>query len=424
MAHDKAYAKVAPLAVGKKMITVFPTKCSGDQLYSLYAALLSIIRVHNEVSEISLKNNLEKIILKRLNRKNMDVAQQAPLLCTGLCIARKDCFQRFIDFLSTGRKARIHHVFNFLELGAGQVLLKNLSTWSSDHLTRFIQTIGNHVQPPVLYDGPHTLSIQESITERFQGFLSSTINELSRRIDDDAIQALHILGSDLSLAPWKREIEYGQEMQTLRHRNARRTNLTLTKIQETLQNGPPANAADLKNLTVDVLEDLAYRIRNHSTNDWRQYWNDTQSSHDTYMEPKHENMCRDTLLSDLELKLEKFNVDALPEPQYAEEKRGDIRVSYGSNLAVPIEIKRNSNADIWRGIPEQLVSKYTRDPKSDGFGIYLVFWFGTEYMKIAPPSGPIPGSPQELKRLLVNHIAPELKNLISVVVIDVCNPPS
>ncbi|MCY4158818.1 MAG: hypothetical protein OXF48_04345 [Bacteroidetes bacterium] len=423
MANDETeeYAKVASLAVGRKMITIFPTKCSGDQLHSLYAVLLNIIKLYDQTSDILMKEELEKIVLKRLNRKNMDIAQQAPLLCTGLCIVKENCFQRFIDFLSTGRSARIRHVFNFLELGAGQVLRTKLRQWSSGELSRFIQTVGYDVKPPVSYNGPHTLSTQEFITIRFQDLLNSCTKELSSRIDNDTILALSKLESDPNLVAWKRPIQQAQEVQTRRKRTAKKIDLSLTEIQGALQNAAPANVADLKNLTVDVLEDLAYRIRDYSTNDWRQYWNRWPSSHDIRMEPKHENVCRDILLSDLELKLEKFNVDVSPEAQYAEEKRADIRVSYGSSLAIPIEVKKSSHHNIWRGITHQLVPKYTRDPKADGFGIYLVFWFGAQHMNIAPPSGRIPKSPQELKHLLENQIPPELEHMISVVVIDV-NP--
>ncbi len=127
------------------------------------------------------------------------------------------------------------------------------------------------------------------------------------------------------------------------------------------------------------------------------------------------------MLSDLKRMLKPYQIDAQPEGQYADDKRADIRICYGSNLAIPIEIKKNSSRDLWRGITEQLVPKYTRDPKADGNGIYLVFWFGAEqkYMRIAPSEGGVPAKPEDLKRLLERGLRPTLKNKIHVVVVDV-----
>ena len=119
------------------------------------------------------------------------------------------------------------------------------------------------------------------------------------------------------------------------------------------------------------------------------------------------------------LSLRSSNIDTLSEARYAEETRTDIRVSYGSKFAVPIEIKKNGSKDIWRGIPEQLVAKYARDPKAESYGIYVVLWFGAEYMKIVAPQGGLPKDPQELQNLLKKHLNPVLKEKIHVVVIDV-----
>ncbi|MCY3629534.1 MAG: hypothetical protein OXG94_05910, partial [Bacteroidetes bacterium] len=53
-------------------------------------------------------------------------------------------------------------------------------------------------------------------------------------------------------------------------------------------------------------------------------------------------------------------------------------------------------------------------PQADGYGIYLVFWFGTKYIK-----GGTPNDPKELKSLLEKKLDPTLRKKIHVVVIDV-----
>ena len=94
---------------------------------------------------------------------------------------------------------------------------------------------------------------------------------------------------------------------------------------------------------MDLLQELAGRIRTDNTDDWRQYWNEP---HGQSPSPKHEDHCRDALLSALRQRLPQ-GVDAQPEGQYANDKRADIRVSY-RDFHVPVEIKRNKHRDLWK----------------------------------------------------------------------------
>ena len=103
--------------------------------------------------------------------------------------------------------------------------------------------------------------------------------------------------------------------------------------------------------------------------------------------PKHEDTCRDALLSDLRRVLPQ-EIDAQPEGQYANDKRSDIRVFF-SGFNVPVEIKKNNHRDLWKAIKNQLIAKYTQDPNSNGYGIYLAFWFGRKYTQ-REPSGTQP----------------------------------
>ncbi|MDE0214241.1 MAG: hypothetical protein OXN22_09205, partial [Deltaproteobacteria bacterium] len=92
---------------------------------------------------------------------------------------------------------------------------------------------------------------------------------------------------------------------------------------------------------------------------------------------------------------------------------------------VPVEIKKSTNDDLWKAIRNQLIAKYTRDPEVDGYGIYLVFWFGRDRCK-RPPTGPTPETPEALQdRLLATaNLSPEERRKISVIVIDVSKPES
>ena len=88
---------------------------------------------------------------------------------------------------------------------------------------------------------------------------------------------------------------------------------------------------------------------------------------------------------------------------------------------VPIEIKKNSHQDLWSAIKNQLIAKYTRDPETEGYGIYLVFWFGKELCK-PPGSGTRPQSATELKERLIDSLTTDEQHKISICVVDVAEP--
>ena len=416
MAFDKTYAQIAPLAASR-MFSVFPTRCNERQLESLRVALWSAILARGISTE-----ELQKIVLKRLDRKNMDIAQRAQWLCAGVHAARDRCLPLLVEFLSTGHESRIRRVLGFFVPDGGNFILQSADDWSPEEMSQLIQALGRRVQRPGFQDGPHFLSEKEINRNKFLSLLTPWIQKLAGRSDDDAVEALASLVTDPDLTAWKPEIERAQEEQGLKLRAAKRPDLNLGKIQKALQGGPPASAADLAALTTDVLEELADRIHKGSTNDWRQYWHRDPGSGKPE-KPQYENDCRDALLSDLKEMLKKYRIDAQSEVQFADEKRPDIRVSFGSDLAIPIEIKKTNHRDIWRGISEQLVANYTRNPEADGFGIYLVFWFGIRYMKVIAPEKtegrPIPNGPEELKSLLEKQLDPPLSEKIHIVVIDV-----
>jgi hypothetical protein len=186
----------------------------------------------------------------------------------------------------------------------------------------------------------------------------------------------------------------------------------------TLRNEQPANVADLAALTLDVLRDLAKEIRHSATDDYLQLWNETPRRKPT--RPKHEDACRDALLSRLESRLRRLDVGAQPEGHYAEDKRADVRVS-SSGFNVPIEIKKNSHRDLWHAIHTQLIAKYTRDPGAGGCGIYVVLWFGAR-LTTNPREGGKPRSPAELEQRLESTLSAEEARRISVCVIDASAP--
>ena len=417
MVSDDAYTFVAKLSV-RRMFTVFPTRCTARQLQSLRVVLQIAILAQGMPDK-----ELKKLTLRRLKRKKMDIGQRALWLCSGLFVAHDICLPLLTDFLSHKSGFRMHHIIDFLAPTSHihPLLLSVVHGWESQDISHLLQTIGEQIKPP----DPHKLdglaSTQSMVSEQpFIDLFIFWIQMLSKRIDANSAQELDALASNPNLLDWKPILLQAQNDQSRLRRLAERPALDVEQIQRALQNGPPINASDLTSITVDTLEKLADDIRNGNTSDWRQYWHwDQQARRPT--NPQSENYCRDALLSDLKRMLEHHQIDARPEGYYADDKRADIQASFGTRLAVPIEIKKNSHLNIWRGISEQLVPKYTRDPKADGNGIYLVLWFGAEkkYMRIVPPQGTLPNKPEELKALLEKGLDPSLRNKIHIVVVDV-----
>ena len=149
---------------------------------------------------------------------------------------------------------------------------------------------------------------------------------------------------------------------------------------------------------------------------WRPFWN--EGPHREPIAPRHENSCRDALLSRLRERLPPA-ADAQPEGRYAEDRRADVRVACGG-FHVPIEVKKDSHRDLWSALHDQLIAHYAQDPATDGYGIYMVFRFGEGGPP--PPDGPPPRSADELQARLAESLsAPEARR-ISVCVIDVSPP--
>ena len=144
-----------------------------------------------------------------------------------------------------------------------------------------------------------------------------------------------------------------------------------------LDNGPPANATDLRELFVDRLERIGRRMRTTPENLWRQYWN--EDSHGRPTGPKPEESGRDSLLVMLESELPE-GCKIQKEVAVAGDRRADLTVICG-DLHLPVEIKKAGHRDVWGAASEQLLAKYATDPSTGGVGIYVVLWFGQDYAR-------------------------------------------
>ena len=251
--------------------------------------------------------------------------------------------------------------------------------------------------------------------------IADAITALSKNPSMAASEALDILIEERDAEPWIPAITSAVDLQARSRREKEFEHCDIGQVVRTLDAGSPANSGDLAALVFDQLSEISEKTRGGSTTDWRQHWN--VDKYNRPERPKPEDACRDALLSDMQDRLERLGVDAQPEGEYADDTRADIRV-YCSGFSVPVEIKRSCHEDLWTAMAEQLITHYTRSRGAEGYGIYLVFWFGNiDACEPTKCSGWTPKTAEDVRRKLQDLVPEHKKSLISICVVDVSAPP-
>ena len=226
--------------------------------------------------------------------------------------------------------------------------------------------------------------------------------------------------ADDRLSAWHSKLEFTRDQQMRLHRDASYEPMSVADVLQLLRNGPPTNVADLHALLCDHLREAGDDIRGDNSDPWRDFWEDERAQNPA--RPRHEETCRHILLRILRRRLPN-GIDAQPERQYAAGRRADISVSH-KDFNVPIEIKKNTHPDLWTAIENQLIAKYTTDPATGGYGIYVVLWFGPTMKGYQhhPFDGERPRTPDDLARKLNESLSQKQGRKIAVVVLDVTKP--
>ena len=388
------HAQVARFA-SLPLLKAFPLRGKSRQLEALGCLLWAALRHAS-------REPFTRLIASKLSRTSMNAGQRVHWLAVGVAASPNAYVDRLEAFVHEGQESRIRHLAAFLVQFDLSPLLVEVSGVPA--LRLFIRLIGRSFGPS---------NTQES------GRAHDFIQRLAGFSGKEASDALEALASDDTLAHWREVLFRARDRQRVIRRDAAYHHPDIVQVCQTLNHGAPANAGDLAALVVERLGEIADRIRTANTNDWRPYWNEDQHRRPT--EPKHENSCRDALLSKLRELLPK-EADAQPEGQYVSDKRSDIRVDVAcGGFQVPVEIKKDGNPTLWSALRNQLIERYTRDPATHGYGVYLVFWFGGEHTPLAS-AGTRPVSAAELRERLTSTLSAEEARKISVVVMDVTPP--
>ena len=401
LAHDKDHAEVARYA-SLPLLRAFPTRCK--QIRTLHHLLWAAIQYAD-------RSSLQELIGRKLSRTSLTVAQRVHWLVAGVSVSPETYMDPLEDFVRD-REHRIEHLPAFF--CPEDSVRFSFDALGISGLKRLIRLVGSYVEPRQDWFGSfvfHSMSAS--------GLVHNLIRHLAKFPAKEARNALASLCSDTALVRWQSLLSEAQENQRVIWRDAGFSHPNIEQVCKTLSNDDPANAADLAALVVDWIHEIAEEIQTGNTDDWRPYWN--EDSYGRPCSPKPENSCRDALLSKLKESLP-HGVDAQPEGSYANDARADIRISC-CNFNVPVEIKKSCHRDLWSAIKTQLIAQYTRDPDADGYGIYLVLWFGyTEDCRPAMGSGPQLKGASELENRLSSTLSAAENLKISICVIDVAKP--
>ena len=403
LAYDPGHAQVAKHA-SLPLLDAFPTRCKLKQLGDLDHLLWAAIKYADGAP-------LQELIKKKCCLKSMNDMQRVHWLAAGVILSQGTYEERLKDHIKS-RERPIWHLVQFYggacnpDPVVDRHFLGYLRTSVLELLIRMIGSLST-----LGWEAISTPDIQAT------GLVQDMIQRLSASPSRDASDALARLVAAQELSCWRNRLSRAQDAQRVIRRDATYRHPDIAQVCLTLNGGTPANAADLAALVMDLLQKLGDQILRSDADDWSKYWN--VDSYGRPVDPRHESTCRNTLLSDLR-KLLPERVSAGREGQHRNDKRDDIWVSC-LDCRVPVEVKRNANRRVWSALRNQLIAQYTSTLGCDGYGIYLVFWFGRKGTP-PPPTGVPPATAEELQQRLQATLTPDEARKISICVVDVSRP--
>jgi hypothetical protein len=397
------YGDVARIAI-PQLLQKFPLKSTAAQLDDLANLLKSGL----DYPEI----DMSRLISERITRKSLDMPQRVYWLMAGLVLAPDVYEEKLWDYVGDSWK-KVQLISDFLGCGMG------ISSRVADRLPPY--TLGRLIE----ISAPHALfgwgNTGEVVTVNDAMHLADQIHALvailSGCVGEESHRELTRLLSLPDMLPIKQHLENARHTLQQRLREDAFRFLSLDQVTNILQNKAPANASDLFSLTLAHLEDIAVEIGESNSDLYRQFWTEDKQNN----KHKEENSCRDVILSMLKDRFASVGVQCDPEVDAVGDKRTDIRLSYKTELALPIEIKGEWNKALWSGGQNQLINQYVNS-KSDGYGIYLVLWFGVKYQLSPKDGGKKPTSPKDLETRLQATVPIAHQDQIKVVVMDVSWP--
>lgn len=397
LSREAGHGSLARLVL-PELLSTFPQRASEQARRELDASLLAALHLLDAKAA-------SQIVRSKVDHPNIDAAQRISWLVAGLgtdggaavnLVKIVGKSQRRIVLLGTA----LH------EQGSVERTLKDRDPAL---LSMLVELLASITPTERSADGWVTSAHNRSDT------LKALIGTLAADARPGAADELRRLIELPALENWRNYLRYQLTSQQAVAREAHYVHPRPTAAALTLANLSPASRADLQALTLDHLRDIERHLRGAETFALKQFWKSVKGRSD----PDSENDCRDLLLERLQPRLALIGVTASSERRAAADKRADIRIEYaasGGSIAVPVEVKKENNKSLWVAWQVQLQTLYTIDPAADGYGIYLVLWFG---VKPSPsPEGDMPSSADELQQLLEACVPARDHARLKILVLD------
>jgi hypothetical protein len=268
-------------------------------------------------------------------------------------------FDKNVDKLTSFVKEDIRHFWSIKHASQQFWQRKSLSRRQNHFIIKtFAPEISYETIPPSGFAGrDHPWEGRQFILDRLAA--------LSTDISDDAINLMQDLDRQ-KLKGYDNDVKHAlSEQRSLRAAQLMKT-IGWSDVRAVLVNSTPLNHADLQSLVLDQLEMLQRRLKNSPTNDYVTFWKDST--------PHSENYCRDRVVAHLVPYLEKFTIRCYTEGTMPENQRCDFLNSLNL-IDLPVEVKGQWHPDLWTSAYSQLET-YSKMYRANGYGIYLVLWFG------------------------------------------------
>lgn len=382
-----------------------------DTVNELLVSSIRLSQNHAQLLELVTQNIQLKTRL-RLHQKEL-------WLCAGIVLSLKN-YREICDWYAHRKPGFIWTLIDFINDVDHSVSRKNCDLVSPGHRAFFISLAGAFY-PNI--EHPSGTTWENRNPWDAAAFVKSQITKLSIHTDSESVPLLNRLVMQPELESYREYLKNAAANQSALRRKEIFERPGWQPTIRALTNSKPANIADFHALTIEHLRDIANRIRTENTDSYKGFWN--EDSHGRITAPKPEESCRDRLIDQFSPKFIPLEINVEPEGHMAADKRADIVLLSAAKLKLSVEIKRDYHADLWTACENQLDRLYTRDPQSQGYGIYLVFWFGEQRGKSLPkpPNGiNRPVSANQLENALQMLIKEGDRYRLAVIVIDVERP--
>lgn len=391
LTRDESHEDVARAAL-PQLLTSFPAKAAVNRIFYLdYLIPAALEHVDRE--------DLASIVRRKLESAGLRIGHRIRWLATGMFLG--DPLEEQLDrFLAEGSDARVRELAAFL---GERTLSRRVGSLPPRCLAMLVKRLG---------------AVADAI--RTGDVIRNALDALARLPSAEATEQIEALVGNEDLAAWREPIAKALDAQRVVRLDAEFQPPTIADVLSVLEDGRPASAADLAALLQDRISAVGEKVRDGDANLWRHFWN--EGPYGRAGDPKVESSCRDALLNALRPELPE-GVGIEPEAVYAGRTSADMQITASqSDFAVPVETKMSSSRDLWTAITDQLIPRYTRDPRSDGYGVYVVFWHGAEHARRPTPAGKPPNTPDELQDRLTQQLAADVQRKVSVIVLDVSPP--